>query len=612
MSQNKNKAPTCSLPTKSSKISRVKEKPSRLHQVLSYLFSIDIRALGIFRVFISSIILIDLYNRAKDLKAHYTDFGVLPRVPFLENFANEFHFSFHFLSGHEYFQIALFIISAVFALMLLLGYKTKLATIMSWVLLLSLENRNPMVLNSGDVVFRMLLFWSMFLPLNATYSVDKALDPNQSKPPQKILSIATMGIILQILFVYFFSGLLKDHAIWNKDFTAVYYALQIDQFTTPLGEWLSGFPTLLKGLTIFVLYLELIGPFALFIPSPKNIFRTIFVFLFVILHVGFALNMHIGIFPFVLMTAWILVFPSQWWDWIISRLNPKGTLTVYYDGDCGFCQKMTHILVTLLGIKTSLVQAQTQTKVFSQMKEHNSWVIKASGKYSYRFEGFIALLFHSPIFRIVAPVLKIPPIKRIGNAIYKWVSNNRPWFSKKTQTLQPSSIQYELNGFVSVILIGFIGYTMLWNIRALDPDVYQSIFPQRFNTIGEILRFDQYWTMFAPLPLNEDGWYVMPGKLADGSKIDVFTNKPVTWQKPQNISAMYANQRWRKYLMNIWISKNAGHRLHYGRYVCRNWNQTHDNKLQDFEIYFMKEFTLADYQTKPAEKVKIWNHQCFE
>ena len=66
--------------------------------------------------------------------------------------------------------------------MLVLGWKTRFATIASWVLLLSLQNRNTMILSGEDNLALLLLFWGMFLPLGARYSVDSALDSNAAPP----------------------------------------------------------------------------------------------------------------------------------------------------------------------------------------------------------------------------------------------------------------------------------------------------------------------------------------------------------------------------------------------------------------------------------------------
>jgi hypothetical protein len=46
-----------------------------------------------------------------------------------------------------------------------LGYYTRLAMFLSWYPVISLHDRNPIILHNGDGVLRLLLFWGMFLPL---------------------------------------------------------------------------------------------------------------------------------------------------------------------------------------------------------------------------------------------------------------------------------------------------------------------------------------------------------------------------------------------------------------------------------------------------------------
>ena len=36
-----------------------------------------------------------------------------------------------------------------------------------------MESRNPIILHGGDIVLRMMLFWSLFLPLGARWSADE-------------------------------------------------------------------------------------------------------------------------------------------------------------------------------------------------------------------------------------------------------------------------------------------------------------------------------------------------------------------------------------------------------------------------------------------------------
>src|SRR3546814_12916920 len=113
--------------------------------------------------------------------------------------------------------------------MFALGWRTRLAAIAPFVLWASLINRNPIVLIGGDLLLCCLLFWAMFLPLAARYSVDAAL--STTPPPHANLHVswASLGILVQAMSVYFFSAILKSGHEWFPDFTGVYYALMLDR-----------------------------------------------------------------------------------------------------------------------------------------------------------------------------------------------------------------------------------------------------------------------------------------------------------------------------------------------------------------------------------------------
>src|SRR5262245_64238108 len=109
------------------------------------------------------------------------------------------------MSGVWEVQAILFVAAGVSALALLVGHRTRLATIASWLLFTSLNTRNPMVVLGADVLLRVVLFWAMFLPLGARYSVDRAwLGATKDSRP-RVLSAATVAYLLQIVLVYWFT-----------------------------------------------------------------------------------------------------------------------------------------------------------------------------------------------------------------------------------------------------------------------------------------------------------------------------------------------------------------------------------------------------------------------
>jgi hypothetical protein len=283
------------------------------------LFAIDPRSLAALRIVLALLLLVDLFSRSTDLVAHYTDLGVLPRparisiLEFREESSARYWWSLHMANGTGWFQLALFLAAGWFAVWLAIGYRTRLATIASWILLVSLHSRLPGVNQGGDILLRMLLFWSMFLPLGAVASIDRwrAQTPRDDSP---ILSLATVAILAQVVIMYWSAAWLKHDPVWTRDFSAVYYAVNFDMYAKPLGIFLRQYPRVCQFLTATTLWLEWLGPLVAFVPWKTWIWRTLVVFAFVLFHLGLAMSLELGLFSYVSMAAWLVFLPGKAWD----------------------------------------------------------------------------------------------------------------------------------------------------------------------------------------------------------------------------------------------------------------------------------------------------------
>ncbi|HEV8267230.1 MAG TPA: hypothetical protein VGR00_03310, partial [Thermoanaerobaculia bacterium] len=201
-------------------------------------YGLDVRSLALFRVSIALLLLGDLFRRSLDLRVFYTDRGVLPRTTLLSALPNPHHLSLYLANGSVAFTTALFLAAAVAAAALLVGFRTRAASVVSWLLLLSLHSRNPMVLDGGDALLLTFVFWGMFLPLGAVFSIDRALDPSPKPAPSRVFSAATVAFFLQVAFLYWFTAALKTGPEWRTDGSAVYYALRTPYFVQPFGRLL--------------------------------------------------------------------------------------------------------------------------------------------------------------------------------------------------------------------------------------------------------------------------------------------------------------------------------------------------------------------------------------
>ncbi len=582
------------------------------------LFGIDLRSLAFFRISISLLVICDLIVRAFDLRTHYTDFGVLPRHILIEKFTNAWFLSVHFLNGTLLFQALLFFIAFLFAFLMLIGYKTRFVTFISWFLLMSLQVRNPFLLAGADIFLRMLLFWSMFLPLGALYSIDSALNTSKENLPKRIVSMATISIFVQVVFVYWFTTVLKSGLEWREEYSAVYYALSIDELATPIAHVLLCFPELLKFLTCAVYWFELIGPAMLFLPVFTGPIRIILITGFILLHIGFGSCLELAIFPWVSSIAMIPFIPSWFWDKIAIKIFPdkKINLKIYYDSDNDYCKKKALIINTLFFLydKPEILPASIEPPIHAELKESSSWilVVDNEGKHYLKADALNKLMYESTLFKPFHIIFKFTFMKNLVNAICYEIPFSKAFWSKLFASLEYKSITVNYSVWTNLFIALCLIYIFFWNLSTLKPN-YQI--PNTFKPLGLILRLDQNWGMFAPYPSKDDGWYVIPGQLKDGTEIDLFNdNKPVTWEKPQLISRMYKNHHWYKHMVNLRSKNSEDHLRHYGGYLCRNWNSSHKDQkqLETLSIYFMREVTLPDYKYSKPQRVLLWRHWCFK
>lgn len=279
---------------------------------------LDYRSLALLRVGVALCLLWDLLNRSRSLSAHYTDDGVLTRSELLRLWNSEWLISLHLISGLAGVQAALLVLAALAALALLVGYRTRWAVVVSWLLLCSLQARNPLVLQGADDVLRLVLFWMMFLPTAQVASIDAYLHKATLPQPPLHFSVGGLAYGLQFAAIYVFSGLHKTGVTWHAEGSALYYALSLDWFARPGGAWLLTWPAeWLQWLTWFTWHLEVYGPFLLLLPGWGRLLGLI---LLAVLQLGINLSLDVGPFGWVMVVAGLGLLPPQVWP--LSR-NPS-------------------------------------------------------------------------------------------------------------------------------------------------------------------------------------------------------------------------------------------------------------------------------------------------
>ena len=264
-----------------------------------------------FRIGLGLLLLLDIVDRASELGAHYTDAGVVPREA-LHHVYGGTPLSLHFLSGSFSFQAVLFAVAAVLALMLTVGIKARIAAIGSYVLLLSVMMRNPIIIHNGDQLLRFLLLWAMFLPLE------------RGPPKRSVFSIATVALLLQPLFVYLVAGASKMYFEPWHDGRALYAVLNKAAYVRPLGSYVA---SELTGVTTWLSYgtlvIELGLPLLLLVPWKMGPLRSGCVLANVVFQGSIFALVNIGYFQPLSILALIPFLPPWFWDRIVKRFQAR-------------------------------------------------------------------------------------------------------------------------------------------------------------------------------------------------------------------------------------------------------------------------------------------------
>ncbi len=547
---------------------------------IAEVFGADLRSLAALRVVLALLVLADLALRATDFYAHYTDDGVLPREQLLAGgLLDTSAFSFAFANGQPLFMVLLFGATALAALSLLVGYRTRLSTVVVWVLLMSIQWRNPLLMNGGDTLLRLLLFWGMFVPLGAYWSLDHLRRAPSRRPAMLYFSLGTVGLFMQIAFVYVFTVILKSGDEWRVDGTALYYALQLDQLVTPFGAFLAQFPNLLKAMTFGTLGLEAFGPLLLFIPFFIGPVRTAVVLAFMSLHYGIWMSMELGLFPWISSFCMVCFLPSWFWDNAGDRLNaafPK------------------------LSSLPQLVQRS------------------------------LAGLIRAPIFAFAhrSPLATTFAASSSEDSMAHEGAPDDHTQHADADATRPSAIHRAFGGpsrpgrlrasvLTNVLAAFFLAYIFFWNLQgvtSLDAS-------ERVENVGAVFGLHQQWSMFAPQPPKIDGWYVILGTLRGGQEVDLmpvtrddFSMYSVSYEKPLRVADTYETNHWRKYMERAGDEDYPDDvRLSFGNYLCDEWNARHEGseQLVSFEVVHMVEETLPNYREAEPQRDFLYDLDCF-
>jgi hypothetical protein len=282
-------------------------------------FTLDARSLAAFRIGLGLMLVADCLLRTRDFRLMFAADGIFPPEILRAFHATQAKWSLALLSDARGCGAAVLAAEGIAGLFLAIGFHTRAATVVAWAALLSVVRRTSPATNAGDLWLACQLFWSMFLPLGAVWSVDAARRgsrPDQAAPAGAC-SIATAAVVLQLAAVYLGAGLSKCNTAWLSG-TAMSHVLSIHDHGTSLGMMLGRIDWLARGLTWLIPIMEITAPLMLVLWPAARV-RIALVIAFLLFHAAVWLMMSVGLFAPIGMTAWLPLVPRAVWDRVQRR-----------------------------------------------------------------------------------------------------------------------------------------------------------------------------------------------------------------------------------------------------------------------------------------------------
>jgi len=198
----------------------------------------------------------------------------------------------------------LFWIALGSAVLLTFGLLTRINSVIVFLCLTSIQQRNLYITHGGDTFLRLAGFFLIFAPAGAALSLDRLIGMWRGKDSAVRLRSpwAQRMIQIQLALVYLTTFLVKIKGAYWLDGTALFYVYHLDELRRfPLPSWFTS-PIVLKLATWFGLGLE----FCLGVLLWVKRFRYPLLGLGVLFHLWLDYSLNIPLFQWDILSAYIL------------------------------------------------------------------------------------------------------------------------------------------------------------------------------------------------------------------------------------------------------------------------------------------------------------------
>jgi hypothetical protein len=211
------------------------------------------------------------------------------------------------LSGASWFVHLAWAVLLAGCVALAIGWRTRFAAAVVFVLVTSFQRRNGFVFNAGDGALRILAFYMLLLPAGAAVSVDAVRARRSPWAYPERAPWALRLVQLQLSIVYLATVLEKLRGETWVHGTAVGYTVQIDDVARFPLPFVGGSPVLAGVFTYVTLMTEIAVGVGVWVPR----LRRWVLLAGVGLHLGIEYSLRVGFFTAAMLVMYLSFVPPD-------------------------------------------------------------------------------------------------------------------------------------------------------------------------------------------------------------------------------------------------------------------------------------------------------------
>jgi hypothetical protein len=212
-----------------------------------------------------------------------------------------------------------FLLSCFFAISLAAGFYTRTSALLTFLFFVTLDHRNPVILNSGDTFLRIATFFTMFSHAGRMLSIDEWRRRKRGELSEAASPPWAMRMIqVQLAFLYLYAFVWKASGTMWMSGTAVYFTSRLIEF------WRFPVPYIFEHIWTIKLWswCTLLIEFALGTLVWIKELRYPVLIAGILLHIGIDYSMNIPLFGFIMTGAYVtFVEPADLERWLAPLIR---------------------------------------------------------------------------------------------------------------------------------------------------------------------------------------------------------------------------------------------------------------------------------------------------